>query len=98
MVVMAATVPSDGIHAIRKVRWMMESHGYCCDRFRMECTTHQAWVGGGFGAYPADMEPTGQIEKDDDGGYAINGCCGGGCYVLTGVKYCPFCGSKLAET
>jgi len=27
--------------------------------------------------------------------YAISGCCGGGCYVIYGIKYCPFCGEKL---
>jgi hypothetical protein len=27
--------------------------------------------------------------------YSINGCCGGGCYVVTGVLYCPFCGTRL---
>ena len=28
-------------------------------------------------------------------GYAINGCCGGGCYVIHGIIYCPYCGEKL---
>lgn len=28
-------------------------------------------------------------------GYAINGCCSGGCCVITGILYCPFCGEKL---
>ncbi len=34
------------------------------------------------------------VEKLDDG-YAINGCCGGGCLVITGIIYCPFCGEKI---
>lgn len=34
------------------------------------------------------------IERIEDG-YAINGCCGGGCYVISGIRYCPFCGDKL---
>lgn len=29
------------------------------------------------------------------GDYAIEGCCGGGCYIIMGIKYCPFCGEKL---
>ena len=33
------------------------------------------------------------VEKLHDG-YAINGCCGGGCFI-TGIKYCPFCSIKL---
>lgn len=31
------------------------------------------------------------------GGWHVNGCCGGGCYVLTDIKYCPFCGKALVE-
>ena len=27
--------------------------------------------------------------------YAIEGCCGGGCYVIHSIKFCPFCGEKL---
>lgn len=34
------------------------------------------------------------VEKLKDG-FAINGCCGGGCYVISKIKYCPFCGEKL---
>jgi hypothetical protein len=33
-----------------------------------------------------------------DGAFAINGCCGGGCYVISGIKFCPFCGEKLAKS
>lgn len=33
-----------------------------------------------------------------DDGFAINGCCGGGCYVITGIKYCPFCGEYIYES
>lgn len=28
-------------------------------------------------------------------GWHLNGCCGGGCYVLENVKFCPFCGREL---
>lgn len=28
-------------------------------------------------------------------GYCIRGCCGGGCWVIEGIKFCPFCGIKL---
>ena len=25
----------------------------------------------------------------------IEGCCGGNCYVIRGIKYCPFCGKAI---
>jgi len=28
-------------------------------------------------------------------GWNVEGCCGGGCYVLSDIKFCPFCGTKL---
>ncbi|MFH1505670.1 MAG: hypothetical protein ABIE94_01630 [archaeon] len=30
-------------------------------------------------------------------GWNIEGCCGGGCYVVTNIKFCPFCGIELKE-
>jgi len=27
-------------------------------------------------------------------GWHVNGCCGG-CYVLTDIIFCPYCGTKL---
>lgn len=36
------------------------------------------------------------VQKDEgDGSYAINGCCGGGCYVIYGIRFCPYCGEEL---
>lgn len=29
--------------------------------------------------------------------FDIEGCCGGGCNVLTDGKFCPFCGTKLSD-
>jgi len=26
---------------------------------------------------------------------SVNGCCGGGCYVITDLLYCPWCGKKF---
>lgn len=37
----------------------------------------------------------GQIEKNNDGSWGVNGCCGGGCYVLYPICFCPFCGKSL---
>jgi len=25
----------------------------------------------------------------------VHGCCGGGCFVLTEIRYCPWCGMAL---
>lgn len=68
---------------------------FCCEEWAEAVGTHQAFSGGGVGLYPPSMQPDGQIEKVNDGTWAINGCCGGGCFVVTGVKFCPFCGAKV---
>jgi hypothetical protein len=26
---------------------------------------------------------------------SVNGCCGGGCFVLNDIKHCPFCGAEI---
>lgn len=28
----------------------------------------------------------------------VNGCCSGGCYVITDLVFCPWCGSRLPGT
>jgi rRNA maturation endonuclease Nob1 len=30
-------------------------------------------------------------------GWSIYGCCGGGCYVITEIRFCPFCGKNLMK-
>lgn len=38
-----------------------------------------------------------QVEQGrDDGHWHINGCCGGGCYVMYDISFCPYCGKKLS--
>jgi len=37
------------------------------------------------------------IDNNGKEGFAIRGCCGGGCWVIQGIKYCPFCGIKLKQ-
>lgn len=69
---------------------------YCCAEFEKNATTHQAFAGGGF-LYPRGFQPTGQFEEYD-GAWSINGCCGGGCYVVNQMKFCPFCGTNLLPT
>lgn len=36
-----------------------------------------------------------KIEQCPEGKYSIEGCCHGGCYVITDMSYCPFCGVEL---
>jgi len=67
----------------------------CCERFAKEAGSLQAPVGGGL--YPYEMRPGSQFERDKDGTWNINGCCGGGCYVVTEMKFCPFCGADLLK-
>jgi len=52
---------------------------FCCESFAAEVKSR----------------PHEGIEQDDDGSWNVNGCCHGGCYVLSGMKFCPFCGTAL---
>lgn len=56
---------------------------YCCDKF-----AEYAQLSG---------IDSGAFEWDGEGGMGINGCCGGGCYVLSGMKFCPFCGEEIKD-
>lgn len=39
-----------------------------------------------------------QIELDKKTGlWNVNGCCGGGCYVLQDLAYCPWCGANIKK-
>jgi hypothetical protein len=64
----------------------------CCDSWAEAATHYGAPVGGGL-LYPGS-NPQAQIEQDSDGEWLVNGCCGGGCAVLTGLRFCPWCGSS----
>ncbi len=55
----------------------------CCDEWRELCSPEYS------GGTPQGAE---QLE---DGAWAVNGCCGGGCFVVTGIRYCPFCGCRV---
>lgn len=37
----------------------------------------------------------GGIVPGNNGSWDVPGCCGGGCYILTDIKYCPWCGKSL---
>jgi len=32
-----------------------------------------------------------------DGTFAVPGCCGGGCYIISEIVFCPFCGELIAK-
>jgi len=68
---------------------------HCCKEFAEQAGALQTPVGGG-SLYPAEMRPSAQFEKSEDGkSWDINGCCGGGCSVVSGMLFCPYCGTKL---
>jgi hypothetical protein len=71
---------------------------FCCEAFAEQAGELQAAVGGG-GLYPSQMRPRSQFEPDDDGKtWNINGCCGGGCFVVTDMRFCPYCGTALLHS
>ena len=65
---------------------------FCCDAFANQASELQPPFGGGT-LYPS--VPTAQFERGEDGSWNINGCCGGGCFVVTEMRYCPYCGTPL---
>jgi hypothetical protein len=67
---------------------------HCCEEFAKQAGCYQQPVGGGM--YGRSAVPVAQFEQSKDGTWNVNGCCGGGCYVVTGMKFCPYCGSKLS--
>lgn len=75
---------------------MTDDKLWCCDDFRTQATTLQA-LSGGVSLYPVSAMPNAQYEKLDNGTWGINGCCGGGCFVASNVRYCPHCGENLKE-
>ena len=70
------------------------SDKYCCDRFAKECDEYKSPLGGGW-LYPPGTAPVSQIERDASGTFNVNGCCGGGCFVLTEIRFCPWCGANI---
>ncbi len=58
---------------------------YCCKKFEENTGTRNV----GF----EKPEPEKGNEYADK--WHVNGCCGGGCYVLQDIKFCPFCGERL---
>lgn len=38
-----------------------------------------------------------QVEQNREGTWDIFGCCGGGCFVVVDMTYCPYCGVHIAQ-
>lgn len=69
----------------------------CCAEFAKQAEL-QAFVGGG-SLYPQSAHPVAQIEPSEETGlWDVNGCCGGGCFVLNNLKYCPWCGKDISKS
>lgn len=54
---------------------------YCCEQFESK----------------ANRESRDYLFEPYNGAWVINGCCGGGCFVVSNMKYCPYCGVELKE-
>lgn len=67
---------------------------YCCKEFEADVGTLGP-LAGVVGSSPPEERPKGQFEQLEDGTWAINGCCGGGCFVVEHMKFCPYCGANL---
>lgn len=65
----------------------------CCEEFAKQSQL-QEFAGGGM-MYPQEQHSRAQIEWAN--GWQVYGCCGGGCYVLTDLRFCPWCGAELPE-
>ena len=69
----------------------------CCKEFAKQMLDEPSLVGGG-GLYPISARPDTQGEYDEkDKVWNVNGCCGGGCYVLQDLKFCPWCGKEVPK-
>ena len=70
----------------------------CCKEFAKQMLDKPS-LAGGISLYPRDFQPNSQGEYDEEEkNWNVNGCCGGGCYVLTDLRYCPWCGKDLSPT
>ena len=60
-------------------------HEWCCETF---ANYTRASEGLGAGA-PA------LHQSDDDGSWNVFGCCGGNCYMVIDLRFCPWCGKEI---
>lgn len=70
---------------------VIDNMKYCCEEFLREATEIPPST-----LFDETCHPKFIISGSGDG-WNIWGCCGH-CYVVMGMKFCPFCGSKLPDT
>ena len=64
----------------------------CCEKWT-EATGAVLSTGPAAMAYPGPGADA-QIEHNPEAGsWDVYGCCGGQCFVLTDLKFCPWCGA-----
>ena len=64
----------------------------CCEKWN-EATGHMLSVGPSAIGYGGSISNA-QIECDETTHlWNVNGCCGGHCYVLQDLRFCPWCGA-----
>lgn len=68
---------------------------YCCKEFEKQATTLMPCIGSGW-LYPAELNPSAQFERDEDGTWVIYDSGGDRSAVVVGMKFCPYCGASLA--
>jgi hypothetical protein len=59
-------------------------HEWCCETFA-NYTRQSEGLGAGGAA----------LHQADDGSWNVNGCCGGGCYMVIDLRFCPWCGKEI---
>lgn len=64
---------------------------YCCNKFKSHAIKATSTSPSSL-VYDSD-DPSPQFKKDG-GKWNILGCCHN-CYVVEGMKYCPFCGAQI---
>lgn len=57
----------------------------CCDDMAANIAKTSVDTTAVIEAYPIDNK----VEV------SVNGCCGGGCFVLSDIHFCPFCGKEI---
>lgn len=73
----------------------MKDKIFCCKQFKKQSKL-KALSGGGIGY--KGFTPESQIEYDKEKDvFHVKGCCGGGCFVLVNLIFCPWCGKKLSN-
>ncbi len=70
----------------------------CCERFRavVEGRKSTSPIAAAYAAAGLCPNDNGQVTQDEDGTWSVYGCCGSQCYVLSEMRFCPFCGKAIA--